>query len=106
MGLAQASARLESQASSGTSREVWKSWGGGGRGPGDWRQARRPASSSLPSPFISPDSDNQGEREGAAGPGAPTPGRIPKVGSQASELCGRAPWSVGLDMPQSSTRLP
>ena len=62
MGLAQALARLESDC-------LWhqqRSGRGGGLGgevPGDWRQARRPASSPLPSPpFLSPDSDNQGER--------------------------------------------
>lgn len=107
MGLAQASARLESQTASGTSREVWKKWGGWGeRSQGTGGKQGVPLPLPCPVLRLSLQTLTIKGREGAAGPGVPIPARTPKVGSQASELCGRALWLVGPDTLQPSTRLP
>lgn len=69
-------------------------WAGWESSQGDWRHARNPSSSPLLSPpFISPDTDNQAGRERVQlGSLVPIPARITKVDSQASKLCGSAPW--------------
>lgn len=74
----------------GTSREVRRASEVGVEGPGDWRQARRPLP--LPCPvLLSLQTLTIKGRERVHGPGAPTWCCNPKVASQASELCGRAP---------------
>ena len=106
MGLAQALARLESQTASGTSRGLEEVGGWGERSQGTGGKQGVPLPLPCPVLHFSLQTLTIKGREGAAGPGVPVPARIPKVGSQASELCGRALWSVGLDTLQPSTRLP